>query len=255
MKKLLGLGLVCGCLLLGSMAQSVTLQEASNAAGVHDTKTVQHYLSDMGVKILNASNIDKHVIFGYDSSPYLDFFGYNFGYSKMKYHFLWGYKDDVTYSNRYLFQNRKVIAGAELFEHATSDDEVAAMVSHEIAHCLKSYTGILRGSLHALVYTFTAKKQNYDADLVAVELMAKAGYNPVALITILDKAFGQYRFDIGENALTTKRIRKINNYIKEKYPQYIASYASNPYYKNALLIIAPMEQEKNWRSFTKKKSN
>lgn len=242
MKKLLGIGLILGCMSVCNSAQAVTLQEIlglnqGSQSIVHYQALNQRYINDMGVKILNANAIDKHIIFGLDTP--------------MNYTF-WGVKDDVTDSHRTLFMNRKVVISSTLLNNATSDDEVAALMSHEIAHCLKSYTGILRGSFHGLVYTFTAKKQNYDADITAVNLMAKAGYNPVALITILDKTAGQYRFDIGENGLTTKRIRKVYEYIRSEYPQYLAAYSSNPYFKNAMNIIKPSETDRNFKYYADK---
>lgn len=249
MKNLLGIGLICGCLFLTNPVQAVTLQQANGLNSSDNISVVtydyltQQYLNDIGIKILNANNIEKHIIFG----PVKN----NSDFALSNYTF-WGIKDDVTSSNRTLFKNRKVEVSRELLNNATSDDEVAALMSHEIAHCLKSYTGMFRGSFHGFTYMLTAKKQNYNADIIAVELMVKAGYNPVALITILDKTAGQYRFDIGENALTTKRIRKINEYIKKYYPNYISDYTSNPYYKNAMLIIQPAGKNQNWKYYTKK---
>lgn len=248
MRKLLGIGLVCGCLMLCNNVQATTLAQATGTAGQNQLNYqvhAQQYLNEIGFKILNANNIDKHIIFSVAKNGSLFT-------SLTRNRSIWGIKDDVTDSNRTLFKNRSVVVYSDLLDNANSNDEVAALISHEIAHCLKSYTGLLRGSSHGLVYIFTAKKQNYEADLTAVDLMAKAGYNPVALITILNKTAGQYRFDIGENGLTTKRIRKINEYIKTQYPQYISAYASNPYYQNALKIIAPAEQEKNFKDMVKK---
>lgn len=245
MKKLFGLGLICGCMCLCNGAEAVTLQEANgrllqdSQSVFHYASTTQQYLNDVGVRILNANRIDKHIVFGEDNTiSYITT--------------LFPGKDDVTNSTRSLFQTRKVLVDRELLNNATSDDEVAALMSHEIAHCLKSYTGMLRGTFHPLVYFFAAKKQNYEADLVAVDFMVNAGYNPVALITILDKTAGQYRFDIGENGLATKRIRKVYQYIKTNYPQYLPEYATNPYFQNAMKIIAPKETDKNWKYYTNK---
>ena len=193
-----------------------------NQSIVHYNTVTQQYLDALGVKILNANKIDKHIIFGT---------GTPLNYT------IWGVKDDVTDSRRDLYQNRKVIVSRDLLSHATSDDEVAALVAHEIAHCLESYKGILRGSFHGLVYTVTARKHNRNADFTAIDLLANAGFNPVGLITILDKTAGQYRFDIGENILTTKRIRRAYDYISQKYPESIKQYQNNPFFQNALLIM------------------
>lgn len=234
MKKFLGIAMLAGCVFMANAANAETYYtvkdanatlkgEEANSIVNYNTVT-QQYLDYLGVKILNANKIDKHIIFG-TGSP--------LNYS------IWGVKDDVTDSNRDLYQNRKVIVSKNLLAHATSDDEVAALVAHEIAHCLQSYKGPLRGSFHGIVYTVTARKQNRDADFTAMDLLANAGYNPVGLITILDKTAGQYRFDIGENILTTKRIYRAYNYIESKYPQFLKEYQNNPFFQNALLIMQP----------------
>ncbi|MCQ2739716.1 MAG: M48 family metalloprotease [bacterium] len=240
-KKFLGIGLLCALSCTCSLVNATTLQQVNGnpatAQSITYTCPAYQYVDEIGFKILNANQIDKHIIFGVYSpkqySPYL-------------------INDDVTVSYRTLYLNRRVLISDQLLAHVTSDDEVAALISHEIAHCLKSYTGVLRGSLHGLVYAFTAKKQNYDADKLAIELMAHAGYNPNALITILTKTAGQYRFDIGENPLTTKRIREINNYIQSAYPNTVNAYANNQVYKNAMTIIKPAEKNQNWKYYTQK---
>ena len=244
MKRLLELGLICGCMCLCNSVGAVTLQEANgttsqdNQSAIHYASTTQQYLNDIGVRLLNANRIDKHIVFGLNNSTtYISF--------------VQG-KDDVTSSNRNLFQTRKVLVDRDLLNNATCDDEVAALMAHEIAHCLKSYTGVLRGSMHPIVYFFTSKKQNYEADITAVDFMVKAGYNPDEMLTILDKTAGQYRFDIGENALATKRIRNVYQHIQSKYPQYLSSYVSNPYFQNAMKIIKPAEADRNWKYYTNK---
>ncbi|MCR5262083.1 MAG: M48 family metalloprotease [Candidatus Gastranaerophilales bacterium] len=249
MKKLLGLGLVLGCMFAANASNAetyYTIKDVNKAIGPNTQSVInyrnisQQYVNGIGIRLLNANKIDRHIVFGI-STP--------LNYT------IWGIKDDVTDSKRYLYQNRKVFISVELLNQATNDDEVAALVAHEIAHCLQSYTGKLRGSFHALVYTFTAKKQNYNADIAAIDMLAKAGFNPVGLVTILDKTAGQYRFDIGENALTTKRIRNAIQYIDANYPEYFKPYMQNPYFQNALLIIQPEEIDHNFKYYINKVKN
>lgn len=233
MKKVLGISMLLGMLLTANTAYSATyytVKDANATLGsgkdnqsiVHYNTVTLQYLDNLGVKILNANKIDKHIIFGTGRIVNYNIYGVN---------------DDVTTSNRTLYRNRKVVVSKDLLSHAENDDEVAALVAHEIAHCLESYNGALRGSFHGLVYTFTARKQNRNADMTAIDLLVNAGFNPVGLITILDKTAGQYRFDIGENILTTKRIRRVYDYIKEYYPNCIKEYENNPFFQNALLIM------------------
>ena len=71
--------------------------------------------------------------------------------------------------------------------------------------------------------------------------MVKAGYNPIALITFINKAFPQHYQDVISNKnLTSKRLAVIYEYIYTKYPYYLANneYFENPHYQNFLLNSA-----------------
>jgi hypothetical protein len=68
--------------------------------------------------------------------------------------------------------------------------------------------------------------------------MVNAGYNPLALITILNKIGKQYRFDIFSNhTLASRRMMLIYEYIYTKYPSILVEneYKDNIYYQNFLL--------------------
>ena len=76
--------------------------------------------------------------------------------------------------------------------------------------------------------------------------MIKAGYDPVALITALNKFCGQSDSDFGmSHPLTSKRLAYIYEYIYQKYPAYLAdnSYKNNIYYQN-LLLTSRKDREK-----------
>ena len=68
--------------------------------------------------------------------------------------------------------------------------------------------------------------------------MVNAGYNPVALITYIQKTSPQRRFDaISNHNLTSKRLAIIYEYIYVKYPYYLKNneYIDNENYQNFLL--------------------
>ena len=76
--------------------------------------------------------------------------------------------------------------------------------------------------------------------------MTKAGYNPVALITLINKAFPQEKglMAIKSNT-TTRRLAAIYEYIYTNYPYYLQN---NPYlysesYQNFLLTSI---RNRNW---------
>jgi len=103
-----------------------------------------------------------------------------------------------------------------------NDDELAFVISHEIAHSLDSYDGL--GKWFAMI--FNSKAYEYKADLIGVDLMTKAGYNPVAAITTMNKAFPETYFDFGilsSHPRASKRMFEIYKYIYKKYPPYLNS--------------------------------
>ena len=68
--------------------------------------------------------------------------------------------------------------------------------------------------------------------------MVTAGYNPLALITYINKTYPQKRYTvISRKNLATVRLANIYEYIYTKYPYFLANnaYISNPYYQNFLL--------------------
>ena len=40
-----------------------------------------------------------------------------------------------------------------------------------------------------------SKKYELKADKIGIDLMVKAGYNPIAMIVMMNKAFPQFRYD------------------------------------------------------------
>ena len=115
------------------------------------------------------------------------------------------------------------------------EDELSGLLSHAIALGENSYKGMFRGFFADMAYSFNPKE--YKADLKAVDYMVKAGYNPLALITIYSKTLGQTRYEwCHYYPLATKRMMNIYEHIYETYPQYLKNntYTNNIYYQNFL---------------------
>ena len=82
------------------------------------------------------------------------------------------------------------------------------------------------------------KKYELVFDKLAVDYMVKAGYNPIGLITFLNKSCPQARQDkFSTKNLTSKRLAYIYERIYTKYPSFLTnnSYQYNDYYQNFLL--------------------
>lgn len=126
----------------------------------------------------------------------------------------------------------------EFLKYLESDDEIAAVLAHEISHGVDNRTGILRGAFSSWGYFLSPKKYDYKADKRSVDYLVKAGYNPLATIIVLNKMVPQTRFDWHlAHPTTSRRMAEIYEYIYNKYPQYLVQneYKDNYVYQNFLL--------------------
>lgn len=168
----------------------------------------QKKVMDMGFSILNANRIEKRVVFQYKDNRSVN-----------------------AYANSL---DKSVVVLRGIAPYVDDDAELAGILSHEIAHNVDYYGGFFR----KLAMNFTPKKYEQKADKIAVDYMVKAGYDPVALITILNKIGGQADYEFLEtHPLTSKRLASIYEYIYKKYPAYLVDneYKENIYYQNFLL--------------------
>lgn len=86
--------------------------------------------------------------------------------------------------------------------------------------------------------------------------MVNAGYNPIALIIIMNKTFPQNRYELfSTHPLTSRRMMEVYEYIYKKYPEYLANneYKDNIYYQNFLLTSK--ENRKKFQQKIQTKSN
>lgn len=175
-------------------------------------------------KILNANKIDKRVAFFLDSHNVVN-----------------------ACSNPY---DRSVTIYKGLLGYIETDDELAAIISHEIAHSIESYGGMMKLAAKRANY----KKYEMKADLKGIDYMVNAGYNPIAAIIMQTKIGTEPIWDWGflsTHPKGSKRVMAMYKYIYKKYPQYLNSeMTKNIVYQNFLFAM-----EKDINAFhTKEKS-
>ncbi len=179
---------------------------------VKEQEKMQNHVSEVGFNILNSNGIEKRMIFFLDGSKNVN---------------------AATYTS-----SRTIVVYRGLYNMLQDDDELAAVIGHEISHGVDSYDGIFNGMFTYIRSSFAPKKYEYKADKRAVDYMVNAGYNPVALIVVMNKAFSQYSHDIwSSHPLTSRRMMEVYEYIYTKYPEYLVNnkYKNNIYYQNFLL--------------------
>lgn len=203
MKKLL---IISALLLFGGIASAMTVLNAL------PSKEEQALVGKIGYTLLNANRIPQKITFyvATDKNP-----------------------NACTY-----YRNNQIVVTNSLIKAMDTDDELAAIIAHEISHGVDYRQGVLRGYFTYLSTSLSPKKYEYKADKRSVDYLVKAGYNPVAIIVALNKIAPQNRFDwASSHPLTTRRMAEIYEYIYTKYPQYLVhnEYKDNLIYQNFLL--------------------
>ena len=182
---------------------------------VHDNSQFQERINSVGFSILNSNRIENRLIFLVSNRIYSR-----------------DMHSDIS------TVNRTVLIKPEVRPFIDSDDELAGILSHQISHGVDTYEGIFRGYVSLLNYWVAPNKYDLKADKRAVDYMVNAGYNPLALIVIMNKTGKQYRYDVFSNhSLISRRMMRIYEYIYAKYPSILADneYRDNIYYQNFLL--------------------
>ncbi len=174
---------------------------------------MQHRIDMIGFGILNANKINKRMFFTYSEQE--------------KKHII---PKEVT--------KREIIIYGDTIQYAETDDEIAAMLSQKISNAEKSYDGQGKGTIGTLQVLISPKKYEIIGDKRAVDYMVRAGYNPLGLITFINKSCPQKKYDIiSKHYLTSKRLAEVYEYILIKYPYFLQNntYLTNIYYQNFLL--------------------
>ncbi len=145
------------------------------------------------------------------------------------------------------FVTNKVInvSSAEL-AFAGNDHEVASVVAAEIGHIICGHASknkvmsLLQSTANTEITTseavqtfatnYKTSKQDKEADLVAVNLMVNAGYNPLALIVVLTKQTGTYWDTIIGRPANADKALNVYDYIAYVYPEKLkVGYGCNEY--------------------------
>ncbi len=190
-------------------------QTKDNEQDILRTQSIQSRVNDIGSKLLNANKIEQRIVFVYNE--------------KEK-------KSLLTIDPSVM--SREVVLYDGYYQYTQNDDELAAYLARGILTAMKSYHGFFNGYLSALQIKAAPKKFEIVADKRAVDFMVNAGYNPLGLITFIQKSCPQKRFDaISTKNLASRRLAIIYEYIYTKYPYYLKNntYLENEHYQNFLL--------------------
>lgn len=171
-------------------------------------KKCQNDVMETGFRLLNANNYKKRMTFYYIPE------------NKVK----------TKINNR----QKRIYIYKGVFPFIEDTNELAAMMSLDMARVMDQQAGFFR----KFSISFSPRKYEVKADKKAVDLMVKAGYNPIALINLINKTANEpswFEYNIFHHK-GSERTAYIYHYIYEKYPVFIAQneYLKTVYYQNFL---------------------
>lgn len=172
-------------------------------------------------------------------------------------------------ANAYANINKEIYVFKGMLNYATTDDEIAAVLSHEIGHIVNGHNAkqsILNSVISSVTGSVTpetnaqaigvvaaeqlssshfSRKDEYEADITAVDLLVKAGYNPLALISVLNKICGNYIDVMSTHPTGEKRLMNVYDYTSYNYPILAKKGYATDSYKKAYALINLNVQERN----------
>ena len=177
--------------------------------------------------------------------------------------------------NAYANINKEVYVYKGLLQYVTDDQELAAVISHELGHILNGHCakhGVLNTGVNVLanvaaqkvgtvaagvgqqlVSSKMSRKDEFEADITGVDIMTKAGYNPLAMISVLNKICGNYIDIFQSHPSGEKRLLNIYNYVEYNYPAKLkAGFKSDSYTKAQALLEPTAQKRRASASLTKK---
>ena len=150
--------------------------------------------------------------------------------------------------------------------YAGNDNEVAAVVANEIGHIINGKTAktklrdmaktAITSSLSSENIISTAANSQYlenktslndnkEADITGVDLMVKAGYNPLALVVLVTKMPGSTFETLKGIPSNSERAMNTYNYLTYTYPSKVKAGYNCQEYRNFLTYANPIVEERN----------
>ena len=175
--------------------------------------------------------------------------------------------------NAYANIDKEIYVYKGLLEYVDNDEELAGVIGHEMGHIINGHCakqGVLNTGIavvasmvttnetaSAVGQTLAANKisrnDEFEADITGVDLMVKAGYNPLAMVSLLNKISGNYIDILQTHPSGEKRILNVYNYTEYNYASKLAKGYNTESYQKALVMINPtIEKRKNSARLTKK---
>lgn len=155
-----------------------------------------------------------------------------------------------------------------LLKFVANDAELAGVIAHEIGHIVNNHvakqsivnavtsTAIANANIDYRLKTGAniannlsmlkmSRSEEYEADITGVDLMTKAGYNPLAMVSVLYKISGKYVDFITTHPSGDKRTMYIYDYITYTYPAKAKAGYTTDSYKQFMNYAKPIIEKRN----------
>lgn len=175
---------------------------------------------------------------------------------------------DTDEVNAFANVDKEICVYTGLLKFVENDSELAAVISHEIGHIVNNHvakqnvvgtvaaTAIynvnmdsrLKAGANAannMTMLKMSRTEEYEADITGADLMTKAGYNPLAMVSVLYKISGNYVDVISTHPSGDKRTMYVYDYITYTYPAKVKAGYSSASYKSFMNYANPIIKARN----------
>lgn len=171
-----------------------------------------------------------------------------------------------TADNSQATTSNEIQVSKENLQYAGNDNEVAAVISHELGaimnaqvskeklrtlaklalnETLSSENVLNKAANSTYTQNKISAKDDMDADITGVDLMITAEYNPLAMIVLVTKMPGSVMETLKSQPANSERAMNIYDYLTYNYSSKVkAGYACNEY-RFFLTYADPIVQERN----------
>lgn len=164
--------------------------------------------------------------------------------------------------NAFANADKEICVYTGLLKFVDNDAELAAVIAHEIGHIVNSHVAkqnVINVLNQTLIYSSNAsaglktvaygannlsmlkmsRSQEYEADITGADLIARAGYNPLAMVSVLYKIGGSYADFISTHPSGDKRTMYIYDYISYVYPDKTKAGYNTDSYEKFMIFAKP----------------
>ncbi len=170
--------------------------------------------------------------------------------------------------NAFANTDKQIYVYTGLLKFVNNDAELAGVIAHEIGHIVNNHVAkqnVVNTVTSTAIYNANvdyrlkaaanvtnnlsmlkmSRSEEYEADITGVDLMTKAGYNPLAMVSVLYKISGNYADFTSTHPSGDKRTMYIYDYISYTYPAKAKLGYTTDSYKKFMEYASPIVKERN----------